>query len=262
MNYMNESEVKYLAGLLDADGSLSFKISPSSSGKSFLYLVLGLTGARKIDRDDYILSLVKYGGTALEYTNAAGNLANKWHVQDRTTLNKFLPRVIKHMVIKGKHWDRMFQAYTEMKGQDVTGKEEFFREFSKQGRKDAGPVKAKKHPTWAWIAGYLDGDGCYTFSQKHSRNTLHVGAIAHIDDVVALHLLHKAFGGTVYEEQPDNTRLWRRGLGRGHSAFAKHFLTKVLRHSRLKRHKIERMLAFHSEPQRLNEETPKGEVIV
>lgn len=262
MENMNESEVKYLAGLLDADGSLSFKISKSSSGKTFVYLVLGLSGAKKIDRRDYILSLTKYGGTALEYLNDAGNPANKWHVQDKTTLNKILPRLLKHMVIKAKHWDRMFAIYQEFSGKDVSDKVDFLREFSIQSRKDTGPLKAKKHPTWAWIAGYLDGDGCYTFSKKGNKNTLHVGAITHIHDTVGLELLQKAFGGSIYQPQKDNTVLWRRGLGKSQRAFAKHFLTKVLRHSRLKQHKIERMLAFHNEPQRLNEGIPTGKAIV
>lgn len=262
MKYMTESEVKYLAGLLDADGSLSFKMCKSSSGKVFLYLVLGLSGAKKVDRNDYILSLRDYGGTVLEYTNDAGNLANKWHVQDRTTLNKLLPRIIKHMVIKGKHWDRMYAAFCDSKGKDISGKLDFYKEFAIESRKDTGPVKPKKHPTWAWVAGYLDGDGCYTFSRKGNKNTLHVGAITHKDDIQGLHLLQKAFGGSIYDPQKDNTVLWRRGLGKSQRAFAKHFLIKVLRHSKLKGYKIERMLEFHSEPQRLNEKTPTGEVIV
>lgn len=262
MTNMIESEVKYLAGLLDADGSLSFKFCKSSSGKTFCYLILSLTGVKYIDKKDYILSLSDYGGSSIEYVNDSSNMANKWHVQDRTTLNKILPRITKHMVIKGKHWDRLFSAYTELKGKDISDKTELLKAFSSESRKDTGPLKAKKHPTWAWIAGYLDGDGCYTFSQKQRRNTLHVGAISHYNDVQGLELLQKAFGGTIYPQQPDNTVLWRKGLGKSHKSFAKMFLNKVLRHSKLKKHKIERMLAFHNGPQRLNENTPEGEVIV
>ena len=259
---MNESEVKYLAGLLDADGSLSFKFCKSTSGKTFCYLVLCLTGVKHIDKTDYILSLTKYGGTAVVYDNDAGKPANKWHVQDRRSLNRLLPRVLKHMVIKARHWDRLYAAYTELSGQDVSNQIEFLKAFSNESRKDTGPLKAKTHPTWAWVAGYLDGDGCYTYSRKPLKNTLHVGAIAHYNDTQGIHLLHKAFGGTIYPVRPDNTILWRRGLGKSHRAFARYFLSKVHRHSRLKTHKIEQMLNFHSEPQRLTESTPTGEVIV
>lgn len=262
MTNMTESEVKYLAGLLDADGSLSFKFCKSSSDKVFCYLILALTGVKHIDKQNYILSLANYGGSIIEYINDRGNQTNKWHVQDRTTLNKLLPRIIKHMVIKGRHWDRLFSAYTELKGKDASKQIELLKAFSAESRRDTGPLKAKKHPTWAWIAGYLDGDGCYTFSQKRKGNTLHVGAIAHYNDIQGLELLQKAFGGTIYPVQPDNTVLWRKGLGKSHRSFAKMFLKKVHRHSQLKKYKIEKMLEFHNEPQRLNENTPKGEVIV
>jgi len=245
MTKMNESEVKYLAGLLDADGSLSFKFCKTQTGNTYCYLVLAITAVSHIDRKGYLLSLEKYGGKTIEYKNNAGNTAFKWQVQDRATLNKFLPRVLKHMVIKAKHWDTIFAAYTDLKGQDVTDKVEMLKALSTESRKNVGPLKAKNHPTWAWVAGYLDGDGCYTFAKRGEYGrTMHVGAIAHVDDVVALELLQKAFGGSLYEPQPDNTRLWRRGLGKTQKSFAIPFLRKVHRHSRLKGHKIERMLEF------------------
>lgn len=162
------------------------------------------------------------------------------------------------MVIKAKHWKELYIKYTELKGIDVSQQEDSLKEFSKISRNNTGPLKPKNHPTWAWVAGYLDGDGCYTFK----KNQIHVGAIAHIKDVCALELLYKAFGGSLYKEMPDNTRLWRHGLGKSQSSFAKMFLTNVVKHSRLKKHKIEQMLNFHNQPQRLNESTSKDEVIV
>lgn len=245
MENMNESEVKYLAGLLDADGTLSFKFCKTETGKTYCYLVLALTAVQHIDRQDYVKSLARFGGQTFQYVNGAGNPSNKWNVQSRRDLNKILPRIIKHMVIKGKHWQNLYDKYNELKGEDCTQWVEALKVFSEESRKEAGPVRPKNHPTWPWVAGYLDGDGCYTFSHKHRKNTLHVGAIAHYKDVVALELLQKAFGGTLYDKRDDNTRLWRRGLGKSQRAFALSFLRKVHRHSRLKKYKIERMLEFH-----------------
>lgn len=261
MKIFDETEIKYLAGLLDADGTLSFKFSPSSSGKTFLYLVLAISASEKIDRHGYIQSLGERMGTCCKvvYDKETFTDANKWNVQSRSELNQLLPRLLKHMVIKAKHWNRLFEKYNEYRGQDVSAVIEELKEFSETSRKDVGPLKPKKHPTWAWVSGYLDGDGCYTMTNK---NILHVGCIAHIDDTVGLELLHKAFGGTIYDPQPDNTRLWRRGLGRSNSDFAKHFLNKVVRHTRLKKWKVEQMIAFHNQSQRLNEIIPKGKVIV
>lgn len=256
MKLFDESEIKYLAGLLDADGSLSFKFCKSSSGKTFLYLVLSLTASDKVDRHGYVKSLGERAGSCckITYDKESYTDATKWNVQSRSELNQLLPRLLKHMVIKARHWNWLFEVYTSYRGKDVTDLEAGLKISSELSRSNTGPLKPKKHPTWAWVAGYLDGDGCYTMSNK----TMHVGCIANVTDIVGLELLHKAFGGSIYEPRDDNTQLWRRGLRGQNASFAKMFLNKMVRHSRLKKHKIEQMIAFHNQPQRLNEINPKG----
>lgn len=250
MEKFKENEIKYLAGLLDADGSLSFKFCKSGD-RTYVYLILALSASESIDRHGYVKSLGERVGSVckIEYEKETYSDAWKWHVQKRSDLDQLLPRIMKHMVIKAKHWQSLYTKFTELKGYDVSDKVEELKQFSSESRKNTGPLKHKKHPTWAWVAGYMDGDGCYTMSKK----AVHVGAIAHIDDVCALELLHKAFGGSLYDPRPDNTRLWRHGAGYSQSSFAKMFLNGVVRHSRLKKHKIEQMISFHNQPQRLNE---------
>ena len=262
MKNMTETQVKYLAGLLDADGSLSFKFCKASSGKTFVYLNLALTASEAIDRNGFINSLAAYCGSVCKiiYDKETYTAANKWHIQSRTELNKLLPRLIKHMVVKGKHWNNLFNIFTALKTEDVTEYIEVLKEYSKESRNDTGPLKSKNHPTWAWVAGYLDGDGCYT---KTKKGNLHVGCITHMNDLDGVKLLHKAFGGSLYEPRlEDSTVLWRRGLGASHKEFAIHFLRKVHKHSQLKKWKIEQLLSFHNQPQRLNEKSAKAEVIV
>lgn len=262
MKNMTETQIKYLAGLLDADGSLSFKFCKASSGKTFVYLTLGLTASEKVDRVGYIQSLGEYAGTVCKvtYDKESFSDANKWHVQSSTEISKLLPRITKHMVVKGRHWNNLLNIFSAFRGIDVSGYIEVLKEFSIESRKDTGPIKAKNHPTWAWVAGYLDGDGCYTLSKK---GALHVGCITHMEDLDGVNLLFKAFGGTVYEPRlEDSTVLWRRGLGPSHKEFALRFLRKVHKHSQLKKWKIEQMLAFHNQPQRLNEKSATAEVIV
>lgn len=251
MKQFNESEVKYLAGLLDADGSLSFKFCKSSSNKVFLYLILSISASKKIDHNGYLKTLSDRCGSLSEikYEKEEHNDAHSWRVQSRSELDQLLPRLLKHMVIKAKHWKTLYDIYTELKGIDVSDQVENLKKISEDSRNNTGPLKPKKHPTWAWVAGYLDGDGCYTFK----KNQIHVGAIAHVKDVCALELLKKAFGGSLYDPQKDNTQLWRHGLGKTNRSFALMFLGEVVRHSRLKKHKIEQILNFHNQPQRLNE---------
>lgn len=251
MKYFNESEIKYLAGLLDADGSLSFKFCKTASGKTYLYLVMSLTASKKIDRQGYLYSLGERLGNCCEITYDKDTYSDavKWNVQSRRDLNLLIPRLTKHMVIKARHWNRLYDKFCEHKGEDVTFIQDSLKGLAVSSRRDTGPLKPKKHPTWAWVAGYLDGDGCYTLSNRAT----HVGAIAHTSDVVALKLLEHAFGGSLYAPREDNTQLWRRGMGKSHSSFAKRFLNKVVRHSRLKKWKIEQMINFHNQPQRLND---------
>lgn len=250
MEKFKETEIKYLAGLLDADGSLSFKFSKSGDN-TYIYLIMALSASESVDKHGYVKSLSERAGSVckIEYEKDSYSTAWKWQVQKRSELDQLLPRLLKHMVIKAKHWNALYLKYTELKGQDVTGFVEELKQFSSNSRLNTGPLKPKNHPTWAWVAGYMDGDGCYTFSRK----AIHVGAVAHTMDSCALELLYKAFGGSLYEPQPDNTRLWRHGAGVSQSSFAKMFLNGVVKHSRLKRHKIEQMLHFHNQPQRLNE---------
>ena len=259
MEKFKENEIKYLAGLLDADGSLSFKFCKSGD-RTFVYLILALSASESIDRHGYISSLGSRIGSVckIEYEKETYSDAWKWHIQKRSELDQILPRLLKHMVIKAKHWQALYKKYTELKSCDVTNQVEELKQFALDSRKNTGPLKHKKHPTWAWVAGYVDGDGCYTFSRK----AIHVGVISHTNDVCGLQLLHKAFGGTIYEPRDDNTQLWRHGMGRSQSSFAKMFLTGVIKHSRLKKHKIEQILNFHNQPQRLNESTATAEVIV
>lgn len=258
MEIFKESEIKYLAGLLDADGCLSFKFCPSSSGRVFLYLTLNITASKKIDRHGYLYSLGERVGSCCEitYDKPTYSDAVKWHVQGRSDLNKLLPRLTKHMVVKGKRWKWMFDLFVKMKGKDVKWlKDGIQKELSNI---PYGPVKPKNHPSWPWVAGYLDGDGCYHLSKR----AVHIGCITHKDQLDGVELLYKAFGGSVYPPREDNSVLWRRGAGKSNKDFAIPFLKKVHGHSRLKKWKIEQMLNFHAQSQRLTDVTSTEEVIV
>lgn len=247
MKSFNESEIKYLAGLLDADGSLSFQFVDNR-----VYLNLVLAASESIDKNKYIDTLAERAGslTIRTWEDKNWSPSHQWRVYSKAELNMLLPRIIKHMVIKGTHWNNLFTKWKEYQTK-VLSKEEisYLKQFSQDSRKIAKPVKYKNHPTWAWIAGYLDGDGCYTF-KKHSNPeaincmTLKIMAVCHKDDKVGIELLNKAFGGSIREEE-DWLR-WTRNLGVKDSSFALEFLRKVHAHSRLKKWKIEQMLAFHN----------------
>lgn len=257
MKTFNETEIKYLAGLLDADGSLSFKFCKTPTGCTYLYLVLALTASKKIDTKGYLYSLGERAGRCCEitYEKETYSDAVKWNVQSRRELNMLLPRLIKHMVVKATYWRWLFEKFVEFQGVDVTDLADELKEGAKRERTSSGPLHEKVHPTWAWVAGYIDGDGCY-FSKNGKAVSVQV--ITHKDDLDGVRLLHKAFGGSIYEPRSDNTVLWRRGLGKSNADFAVPFLRKMVQHSHLKKHKIEMMLKFHNQSQRLTDVNPTG----
>lgn len=254
---MTETDIKYLAGLLDADGS--FFLTQTSS---YLNLVIGLDLSTGIDREfKYSNWLsqeldVKYYITERD-TNAEGVSSIKFIVSKRTTLEKLIPRILKYLVIKGKHLDRLWRHYKNNCSRKLSPEEiEYAKALNKSSRLDVGPLRTKSWLPKAYVAGFIDGDGCYIM--KTSSGTYNVNTVSHENDRIVADLLFKQYGGHIYKQE-DWIR-WRRPLGRTNRVFAIKFLRDMHRHSRLKTYKIEQFLAYHS--QRLNVETPTGDVIV
>ena len=157
------------------------------------------------------------------------------------------------MVVKQSYWTWLFEEFKKYQGSDVTHLVSYLKSEAKHRRFNS-PRTTKNHPTWAWVAGYLDGDGCYT----NKKNVKNVGCISHYQDLCGLQLLKKAFGGTIYPPREDNTVLWRVNLGKTNRSFALKFLRKMAQHSRLKKWKIEQLLNFHNQSQRLTVGNPAG----
>ena len=181
---MNESLVKYLAGLLDADGCLSFSNHTGYDGKVRVGLKLGLVAADAIDHHRFVASLP--GLTGIGNTHRTYGRYTSWTVCNRADLEMLLPRLIKHMVVKAKHWQWLLDFWrgwrSQDKGQKCMSVEEWKvlqRTAQESRRTRVGPIKPKNYPTWAWLAGYLDGDGCYSFRTSKNHNTT-LNLTAHI----------------------------------------------------------------------------------
>jgi hypothetical protein len=257
---VQETLIKYLSGLLDADGSLSFKFNTLNEGFR-VGLELSLTAAESVDREGkFVKSLTNLTGFGFITSRTRENWStvNEWRVVSSRDLNMLIPRLTKHMVIKGKHWNNLFNFYRDLQGKILSQEEvSLLKEVSKQSRKNVGPLKPKNHPTWAWTAGYIDGDGCLSLKNHPSGygKKVSVSVTSHKDDRIGIDLLFKAFSGQVYDRNHDNCCEWKRNLGVRDKAFAISFLTKLVNHSKLKKYKIEQMLAYlHStNSQRLTE---------
>jgi len=247
---MNESLIKYLAGLLDADGSLSFTFK-EDHGNIYVGLVMSLASSDAVDVGGFVSSLPTITGMGTVQRYGANQQFIAWRVSKRAELEMLLPRLIKHMVIKAKHWQWLLSMWRENRtGQRngwVCNKEQrqLLAEQSRQSRKErVGPNRPKNHPTWAWLAGYLDGDGCYTYRKNGQQWHMKISALCHANDKSVLDFLHSAFGGQVANTEGD-LWLWTRSLGYHNRDFALGFLPHLAKHSRLKRPKIDAMIHHH-----------------
>jgi hypothetical protein len=231
---IKESHAKYLAGLLDADGWFGF--SWKTPEKAYRRMTLR-------QNDERILKWIEKNIGIGWFTK------DSWTVSSNSDLNLLMPHILKHMVIKARLWEWVYTT-------DAPSKDEWRR----RRLHDVGPLRHKKHPTWAWVAGYIDGDGWIAHNKRKDTigYTTRVGALCHHSDRIAVELLHKAFGGNLCEKSEGVQ--WQRGLGKQHRSFAKMFLSRLVPHLVRKRHKAELILQYHS--QRLSEDTPKGEAIV
>lgn len=254
---MNETQIKYLSGLLDADGSFFFSFT-----SNYCSLTISLDLSTGIDKDcKYTEWLSKQLGVSYyrykRKLNADGVESLKIVCSKRSTIEMLIPRLLKYLVIKGSHLFRLQEMWKTVRGRKLSDSEVVeLKEFCKESRKQAGPIKPKEWLPKAYVAGFIDGDGCYCM--KKSSGTYNVSTVSHIQDRIIADLLYKQYGGRIHYQE-DWIR-WVHPLGRTNKQFAIKFLKDMHRHSQLKQHKIEMFLHYHS--QRLNEESPTGEVIV
>lgn len=249
----SETEKKYLAGLLDADGCLTY-----SYNNGYLALSMQLSASESIDREGKYLKYLssKVGRLYTRKRDDNWAVQNEWVIRKRSDLEKFIPHVAKHMVVKGAKWQHMLETFRKYKGLGISkGELETLREEADQHK---GSIRFKKHPTWAWTAGYIDGDGWYLKRERGKHVEQHVGVVSHPEHPEGVELLHKAFGGVL---KLDRGHLrWIRNLGSRDKQFTISFLKKMVNHTHLKKWKIEQLLSTHS--QRLSDLTPTGDAIV
>lgn len=263
---MQESLVKYLAGLCDSDGSLSFDFAPAwKSDKRYCVIRMTIVQTEFVDKVGFLKSLPEQTGagafmTYAQASNPNHSIRNEWRLRTNADIEKMLPRLIKHMIIKARHWQWMLDTWRSVRGSPITQEQcEALKVQSKASRLNTGPIKPVNHPSWAWTCGFLEGDGGFrNRKMKSGRTEQYIRVEIGKCDRVAIDLLVKAFGGHVYEKE--RTLVWRRTLGAKNATFAQYFLSKLLRFAKMKRHQMEMILASHR--QRLSDLTPSGEAIV
>lgn len=267
MKYVKESLKKYLAGFVDADGTIAFHFNKTVNGFFRAGLQFCVVQTEANDHTFKVMKMLHaaFGVGHLFETPGRGENHSpqiQWRVCDRHELERFLPHIIKYMVIKGRHFQRMLEKRRELAGKNLTEEEvKELKKWAKESRLDTGPLKHRNYPSPAWTAGYVDGDGCFRlYPPKRGRSAeLRLKIASWRPDACALQLIQKAYGGRLYATS-STVNTYYLNMGKSFYGTAKKFLGDVMPHLRLKKHQAEMILHWHK--QRLNEEAPTGEAIV
>lgn len=240
---------KFVAGLFDADGYISFDFC-----RNKIQLQCGIV---LID-ENLIYSLQKHYkmGTIIV---TDGKLAShstfyKWAMRSKES-KKFFNLIGKHLRIKATHFRNLVNIHTEL--EEETLQEDMIsslKEISKESRKNSKWLRHPKHPSYAWVSGYLAGDGHFEFKKGTKRNPREVVArassVCHKDDCFIQYFLKTAFGGSVTTSHGGDHYIWRVSLGRGSAKFAVDFLKKLRLYMCMERKfiVIDDLIKFHEQP--------------
>lgn len=253
MNHrIKETTIKYIAGLYDADGSLSFQFKNGYVGLQFR---LGQSDV--VDKDGKAIKGLqretKLGKVYNQEHSSWKNSMNIWVISSLPELERLLPRIAKHSLIKARHIEWMLNQRRDTRGKKLSEEEiTNLKEGSKLVRQNAGPLKPKNHVTWAWLAGFMDGDGWYSYTGK----SLRIGAASDVKDRYACDLIAKSLGSKVVHREDKGMVQWRMGMGPSNASRASKILPRLLRYARIKDYKIEMMI--HTLRQRLSKSNPTG----
>lgn len=232
---------KYLAGLFDADGCITLEYVDHK----YLHLRFTLTQAATVDSDFELLRALHafYGMGTLKYSFNPLNDVSRcdWRLSTKDS-KKMFNIIGKHLRIKATHFRNLIAMQEAFSGTVVSEDQwEDIKKYRSDSRVKSTWLKRPKHLAYAWVAGYLDGDGCYRF--RKSYNTLCVKAAS--GDLHILKKLQEDFKGSLLDSN-GNYKTWRRGLGKGNISFSLPFLKKMRTFScnRQKYHKIQEMITY------------------
>lgn len=227
-------DIKYLAGLIDADGN--FNINRIDDG--YIRFTVSIASSENTDKDFNMLNNVsdtfKLGSTRI-YENVHGRVM-EWKVSSLSEQEQLLPILIKHLVIKGTYAQYCLDIRRKYKGRKCPDDEwqEIQKELKLQRQQSKAAIH-KKHMTWGWFAGYVDGDGCLAEATKYSYR---LSITAHQNDIEGIKLIQHSIGGNI---SPIKKKPWlytyTLTLGVKTRQQTISILAKYLQHSKMK-HKI------------------------
>ena len=235
---------KVVAGLFDSDGCVSIKFSErgNSSYKEEQTYEIQLTSqidqAASNDPDLQVMRALHkhYEGSCISY-RARENWAHSATVSmNGSKAVSFFYLIGKHLMIKGTHYERMVQLYTDLKGVSLSRDAVMeLKEYITCSRDNSTSLKPKKHVSPAYLAGLLAGDGWITVKIGVPRirngwtsfeNSFRCAISLHFLDSDVLSKIQRDYGGKI-SKKDKNMVCWKRNLGKADKAFALRFIKDI-----------------------------------
>lgn len=203
---MAKLSYKYLAGFLDADGTIGVRFHADCRTPQ-----MSVSFSQKTSQDEVLQRIHEELGGSYNVVTTKGqhytSLVFGGNRQSQTLLNRIRP----FLVIKRHYADVCLDVCSR-----VVNKDEIpaVREYLKIQRKQRS-LPLPKHPTLKWMAGYIDGDGCISIASigKNSRVAqlvLHVAASAY--DTEGIEIMQKQFGGRINDMCEGRVKQYAVGL--------------------------------------------------
>lgn len=276
---------KYYAGLADADAYIGLSFNKSTDGTYLVYSVVKYAfrwdTAHKVlpDLCEHFNVETFHVEKELGHPQEAVQLTGKKAV-------RLLEQLKKHSVLKRElmEWVCSMNA-TKLEEKDLKA----VRKKLKDLRSDTSPSK-RQYPSRQWLAGYIDGDGCFAtvYDKKYGGLVFRLMITSHRDDPQGIELIRDTYGGLIQVRKDKNYCYYLTLAGAGKS---EKLLSGVLPHLRVKRvqadlvrhtlrtgrhlkkngataqsnkelHERMKQLKKPNESQRLSEITPEGEATV
>lgn len=240
---------KFVAGLFDADGHVSF---------DFCRNKIQIQSGISICDESLVNALKDYYniGTVVKMRveKETHNQCFRWIMRTKDS-KKFFNLIGKHLRIKGTHFNNLINIHNELQEEVLEDKFiEELKEISIESRKNSKWLRYPKHPSYSWVAGYLAGDGHFEYRIRNrdggkKTTNIRVSSICHEDDKHVLYFLQSAFKGSVRKTKEKPHYVWSRSLGRGNKQFALPFLLKLRLYMCLEKKyiTIDNMIKYHEQ---------------
>jgi len=226
-------DMKYFAGLFDADGSFTAEPRKLKDGGYTLQLRATLY---QLDKADVIREFAEYwGATIQQHPNGTLNVSIRCNKALR-----FMEQVKKHLIVKRPLVEYLIGLQGEKVNKTVW---KIVKAEIKKLR--SNEISGKTYPSRRWVAGYVDGDGCFVCNYRKKDGNVSVTlVVSSIETASAgIKLLHKFFGGKIYTslQNGKNIQQWRVYLSESNS---KKIIGYFGKHLRIKKAQADYILGY------------------